>query len=184
MSVPASPPDPGSRPDAVLPADTIDTERLGLTPLRTEDADEMVEVLADPRLHRYIGGRPATLEELRTRYAALAAGSGRPEEVWRNWIVRRQDDARAVGTVQATITRQPEGWTAEIAWVVGVPWQGQGYASEAARALVDWLDGHGVREIVAHIHPDHLASALVAVRARLQPTPTPVDGEQVWRLVR
>ena len=167
-----------------MPGDTIGTERLWLTPLRAEDADELVEVLADPRLHQFIGGRPATLEELRTRYAALAAGSGRPDEVWRNWVVRSRDDARAVGTVQATLTRHPGGWTAQIAWVVGVPWQGQGYASEAARALVDWLDDHDVREIVAHVHPDHTASALVATRAGLLPTPDQVDGEQVWRLVR
>ena len=40
---------------------TIGTERLLLTPLRIADADEMVDVLADPRLHQFIGGRPATL---------------------------------------------------------------------------------------------------------------------------
>ena len=38
------------------------------------------------------------------------------------------------------------------------------------------------REVVAHIHPDHAASARVATRAGLLPTPDQVDGEQVWRL--
>ena len=64
-------------------AATIVTERLLLVPLRPEDADEMVDVLADPRLHQFIGGHPATLEELRARYATLTAGSPRLEEVWR-----------------------------------------------------------------------------------------------------
>ncbi|HJW59363.1 MAG TPA: GNAT family N-acetyltransferase [Actinomycetota bacterium] len=158
------------------------TERLLLAPLVPGDADEMAGVLADPALHRFTGGRPATLQELRTRYAALAAGSGRPEEVWRNWIVRRRADARPVGTVQATITRDNGGWAATIAWVIGVPWQGQGYAAEAARALVGWLARRDAREVVAHIHPDHAASARVATRAGLLPTPDQVDGEQVWRL--
>ena len=54
---------------------TIGTERLLLTPLCIADADEMVDVLADPRLHQFIGGRPATLQELRARYATLTAGS-------------------------------------------------------------------------------------------------------------
>jgi hypothetical protein len=103
--------------------------------------------------------------------------------VWRNWVVRRRADARPVGTVQATIGRRPGGWTAEIAWVVGVPWQGQGYASEAARALVGWLGRHGVHEVVAHIHPDHLDSARVARRAGLRPTGDQADGERVWRRV-
>jgi hypothetical protein len=56
-------------------ATTIVAERLLLVPLRPEDADEMVDVLADPRLHQFIGGHPATLEELRARYATLTAGS-------------------------------------------------------------------------------------------------------------
>jgi RimJ/RimL family protein N-acetyltransferase len=101
--------------------------------------------------------------------------------VWRNWIVRRRADGRPVGTVQATIGRRDRGWTAEIAWVVGLRWQGQGYATEAARALVAWLGRHDVHEIVAHIHPDHLASAGVAAQAGLRPTGDQVEGEQVWR---
>ena len=167
---------------AWLDTEAIATGRLLLAPLAPGDADEMAEVLADPALHRFIGGRPATLDELRARYTALASGSGRPEEVWRNWIVRRRDDGQPVGTVQATIIRDPGGWTADIAWVIGVPHQGKGYATEAARALVAWLDRRGAREIVAHVHPDHTASARVAARAGLRPTPDQVDGEQVWRL--
>jgi RimJ/RimL family protein N-acetyltransferase len=167
----------------VVPTETIGTERLVLTPLRVEDADELAEVLGDPRLHRFIGGRPDTVEELRARYAAMTAGSGRADERWRNWVVRRREDGRPVGTVQATLTRDGGRWTAAVAWVVGVPWQQRGYATEAARALVGWLHGQDVHQVVAHIHPDHLASAQVAARAGLRPTPELVDGEQVWRLL-
>ena len=159
----------------------IATERLELSPLRAADADELVGVLGDPALHEFIGGRPDTLEELRRRYAAMVAGPGRPGEVWRNWVVRRRADDAAVGTVQATLTRHGEGWKAEVAWVVGVPWQGRGYAAEAARALVGWLEAAGVGEIVAHIHPDHVASARVAAGAGLVATADQVDGERVWR---
>ena len=164
------------------PEETIGTERLVLTPLRVEDADELAEVLGDPQLHEFIGGRPDTVEQLRARYAAMTAGPGRADERWRNWVARRREDGQPVGTVQATLTRDGGRWTAAIAWVVGVPWQHRGYATEAARALVGWLGGQGVHEIVAHVHPGHLASAQVAARAGLQPTPDRVDGEQVWRL--
>jgi RimJ/RimL family protein N-acetyltransferase len=160
----------------------IGTERLLLTPLGVQDADELVGVLDDPRLHRFVGGRPASLAELRARYARLTAGSPRPGELWRNWVVRRRADLRPVGTVQATLTRRRAGWTAHVAWVVGVPWQGQGFASEAARALVGWLAGNGVQEVLALVHPDHAASARVAVGAGFQPTGDRVEGEQVWRV--
>ncbi|HKO83495.1 MAG TPA: GNAT family N-acetyltransferase [Actinomycetota bacterium] len=135
---------------------------------------------ADTRLHQFIGGHPATLEELRARYTTLTAGSPRLEQVWRNWIVRRRADSRPVGTVQATLIRHHEGWTAQVAWIIGLPWQHQGYAAEAAWALVGWLDSRHVRDLVAHIHPDHLASAKVAMRAGFQPIHDQVHSEQVW----
>ena len=160
----------------------IGTGRLVLAPLRMADADELAEVLGDPALHTFIGGRPDTLEELRRRYTAMLAGPGRPGELWRNWVVRRRADNAAVGTVQATLIRGPEGWTAQVAWVVGVPWQGRGYAVEAARALVGWLEAAGADEIVAHVHRDHAASARVAAGAGLAATDDEVEGERVWRL--
>jgi RimJ/RimL family protein N-acetyltransferase len=159
----------------------ITTERLTLTPLSPEDADEMVAVLGDRQLHEFIGGRPATLDELRERFERLVAGSTSPNEVWLNWIVRRTSDSQPVGTVQATMTNNQETRTALVAWVIGSAWQKQGFASEAARALVDWLHHIGGDEVIAHIHPDHRASAIVAARAGLLPTADEVEGEQVWR---
>lgn len=159
---------------------TITTPRLSLTPLRPEDAYEMAAVLDDARLHKFIGGRPATLAELCDRYAELVAGSREPSEVWLNWIVRR-GGFEAIGTVQATVTTRRGRRTAHVAWIIGIAWQNHGFASEAARALVDWLRGRGVEDIRAHIHPDHRASELVAVRAGLEPSEEFVDGERMWR---
>jgi hypothetical protein len=85
------------------------TERLVLRPLRPEDADNMVDVLADERLHEFIGGRPANLDDLRDRYRRLAAGSSEANEVWLNWIASRRSDAQPVGTVQATLPTTRDG---------------------------------------------------------------------------
>jgi RimJ/RimL family protein N-acetyltransferase len=94
--------------NAFAPHETISTARLLLTPLRPADADDMVDVLGDERLHEFTGGSPATLDDLRDRFAGLAAGSPDPAEVWFNWIVRGGADARPVGTVQATLSRDGE----------------------------------------------------------------------------
>jgi RimJ/RimL family protein N-acetyltransferase len=162
-------------------AETVQTPRLVLEPLGVHHADEMAEVLGDHRLHRYTGGAPLTPAELRARYERLVAGpSPYHQEQWLNWIVRRRRDGQAVGTVQATVTPAAGGPRASVAWVVGMPYQGFGFASEAARALVDWLDGHGVREIVASVHPDNLASAGVARRAGLRRTGRYAGDEAVW----
>jgi len=165
---------------------TITTDRLVLSPLRISDADEMVAVLADPDLHRYIGGRPATLEELRRQYAGWVAGSGNDHERWLNWIVRLGDGGPAIGTMQATVVTNGDeaqrSSTAYVAWTIGTPWQGRGYAGEAAIGLVGHLIASGVGDVVAHVNAGHDASAAVAARAGLQRTDEIADGEVVWRL--
>ncbi|WP_395105010.1 GNAT family N-acetyltransferase [Actinomadura sp. SCN-SB] len=159
----------------------METTRLRLEPLGAHHAEEMAAVLDDIRLHRYIGGEPLTLEELRARYEHLVTGpSPYYGERWLNWIVRRRRDGQAVGTVQATVTSGDGGPRAAVAWVIGMPYQGFGFATEAARGLVDWLGRNGVRDIVASIHPDNLASAAVARRAGLRPTDERSGDEIVW----
>lgn len=165
--------------------EAIATDRLILEPLTDDHADEMVAVLADPDLYTVIGGTPPTLQRLRERYRQLAVGrSDDGTQQWLNWIVRVRDDhgapGGAVGTVQATV--MAEGARAEVAWIIGTPWQGQGIGSEAARALVDWLSRSGIRYLTAHVHPGHPASQAVARRAGLVATDDYDDGEQRWIL--
>jgi alpha-ribazole phosphatase/probable phosphoglycerate mutase len=161
----------------------IITERLTLFPLKVTDADEMAKVLADPDLYTFTGGTPPTPATLRTRYATLATGhSPDDHQEWRNWIIRRHTDNRAIGTVQATITDHES--RAEIAWIIGVPWQGMGYATEAASALLTWLDTRNIPHVQAHIHPDHHASTTVATHLGLTPTPHIHDGERRWQRTR
>lgn len=157
----------------------IRTERLVLEPLQLEHAGEMVDVLADPALYEFTGGSAPSQEELRERYRLQAAGRSHDgSEEWLNWIVRLAEDGRAIGFVQATIV---DG-RADIAWLIGIAWQGQGFATEAARALVEWLDAReDVGIITTHIKHGHHASAVVASRAGLSPTEEIENGEVVWR---
>lgn len=150
-----------------------------LEPLRLDHADEMAAVLADPALHEYTGGTPATAAELRVRYSRLATGfSADGSECWLNWVVRHGADA--VGFVQATVTRSADQFDAEVAWVIGTGHQHHGYATEAALIMVEWLRQQGASAIVAHIHPGHGASAAVARRIGLLPTDHIEDGEIRW----
>ncbi len=91
-------------------------------------------------------------------------------------MLRRRDDGRAAGYVQATVVDD----TAEVAWVVGTAHQGQRFAREASTAMTDWLAVSGVRRLVAHVHPDHAASLAVARGLGLEPTGELVEGEQRW----
>lgn len=156
-------------------AQLIETTRLDLLPLSVSHAEEMASVLSDPTLHTYIGGAPDSLAALRSRYRRMTAGSPDPAVCWLNWVIQLRDSG-LVGTVQATVS----GAVAEIAWVVGTPWQGRGIATEAARALVGWLVQQPVDEIIAHIHPENQASAAVAAAIGLTATDQWQDGEIRW----
>jgi RimJ/RimL family protein N-acetyltransferase len=152
----------------------IHTDRLRLLPLKVEYAEEMAKVLSDPGLYAFTGGEPPSMERLEARYERQLAGTDRPDEQWLNWVV--QAGQELTGFVQATIT----GHTAEIAWVIGTPWQGRGYAKEAAQGLVAWLWTQDVERIIAHINPDHAASSAVAEAVGLYRTDHLDDGEHLW----
>ncbi|MDV9177590.1 GNAT family N-acetyltransferase [Streptomyces sp. W16] len=163
-----------------MDTELIATARLDLIPLSAAHAEEMATVLSSPALHTFTGGEPLPPDALRTRYEGLVAGSPDPSSaVWCNWVLQLRAESRLVGTVQATVTEAAS--VAEIAWVVGTPWQGQGLATEAAKGLVSWLGEHSVPTIVAHIHPDHRASAAVATAVGLAPTEKWQDGEIRWQ---
>lgn len=147
----------------------------------------MATALSDPALHTFIGGAPADPTTLRSRYERMIAGPPDPDVSWLNWVIRLRDTSHLTGTVQATVTpadhdRDPgHSLIAEIAWVVGTPWQRKGIATEATRTLVDWLAHQPVRAVIAHIHPDHQASAAVASAAGLTPTDELHHGEILWQ---
>ncbi|AMW11068.1 GCN5 family acetyltransferase [Streptomyces qaidamensis] len=167
---------------SALAAQAIGTQRLDLLPLRVEHAEEMAAVLSDPALHTFIGGTPDTPQALRSRYQRITAGSPDPAVSWLNWVIRLRAESCLAGTVQATVGPSGHGTVAEVAWVVGAPWQGRGIAAEAARGLVDWLGRQPVDVVLAHIHPEHRASAAVATAAGLTPTGEWHDGELRWHL--
>jgi RimJ/RimL family protein N-acetyltransferase len=147
----------------------------------------MVRALSDPELYKCTGGSPPTEEELRGRYRRQV-GERSPQgghleqqgERWFNWVVREHPTCEAVGYVQATVQHSPEGLVAEVAWVIGGPYQGRGLAKSAAKMMKQWLCQHGVRGFTAHIHPEHLASAAVAAHLGLSPNGWLESGEAVW----
>lgn len=158
------------------------TTRLFLEPLRPAHAAELAPLLDDVALHTFIGGEPASERALKARYERQAVGhSSDGAEAWLNWVVRRRDDGGAVGTVQATVRHEAALLSAEVAWVVVRDQQRQGFATEAALRMAEWLRDRGVLELAAHVHPDHEASQRVARALGLHPTGTIVDGEIVWR---
>ena len=156
----------------------ITTDRLNLVPLVRRHADSLFEILCNSCLYEYTHeAPPASVATLRERFSFLESRrSPDGTQVWLNWLLQRSGEA--IGYVQATVTDDE----ADVAWVVGSRWQRRGYATEAAGAMVHWLQAAGIRLIRAKIHPEHSASRRVAAKVGLSPTGGVVDGEEVWIL--
>ena len=162
---------------------TLETVRLLLAALRVSDAAARAAAETDPVLFTHIGGAPPTAAELEERIRRYNEGPNRPGEAWHNWAIRLRETREVIGHFQATV--REHGASVELAWLVGTPWQGRGYATEAAQAVVDWLlaPPSSTRELIAHVHPANAASAKVAQRLRLEPTEIVQDDEIRWRRV-
>jgi RimJ/RimL family protein N-acetyltransferase len=162
-------------------AEALTTQRLVLEPLRPDHARELAPVLADPALHAFLGGEPAGEAELRERFTRQAAGrSPDGAQGWLNWVARDRATDAPVGTIQATVSDTEAGRSAALGWVVATSRQGEGLATEAAGAAMDWLREHGVTRLAAYIHPDHAASAAVARHLGLAATDERHNGEIRW----
>jgi len=160
----------------------IETERLNLAPLVREHAENMFQLLADASLYEYTQDEPpSSLQALQERYAFLQARRS-PDgiQAWLNWVLHESKSGETIGFVQATVTRNE----ADVAWVVGTQWQGQGYGTEAVEAMMSWLYSVGVSSIQAKINPVHFASQRVAEKVGLVRTNEVSDGEFVWKSTR
>ena len=166
---------------------SLEAARLRLTQLAPGDAADLAAAMSDPGLYAYIGGAPPMVDEVAARIRRYNEGPPRRSEVWHNWALRlgpsEADAGRLIGHLQATVRGHDRDASVEIAWLVGTPWQGRGYASEAATVITDWLVRNGAREVIARIAPGHRASERVAANAGLRRTDETQDGEEIWRLV-
>ena len=158
----------------------IDTRRLRLVPVVGSDAQEMFPILGDLKLYQFTGGEPPeSVRALESWYQNLESRtSADGAQLWLTWIVRLAESGSAIGYVQATI----QASHVDIAWLIGTNWQGRGFASEAAVALVAWLGDNEVNVVRACVRPDHSASQRVAANAGLALSDLTEDGEDVWTL--
>ena len=159
---------------------TLETDQLLLSPISARDAEPLFELLKEPALHSFTGGAPPSALQVLERRISLWEHRQSPEgdEVWLNWTLRRKADRVVVGYLQVTIRASQ----AELAWVIGIPFQGRGYAKEASRRVVGWLrERLEIGELRANIHPKHAASQAVAKHIGLHPSPEiTAEGEVVW----
>ncbi len=138
------------------------TERLLLRRLELSDFDAYAAICADPEVRHYLGdgrplGRPAAWREM-----ALLLGHWGLRG-FGQWAVVQRETGELLGRAGLW---QPEGWPGlEVGWVLGRPYWGRGFATEAARAgLNHAFSALGAQRVISLIHPENERSIRVAQR--------------------
>ena len=140
------------------------TERLRLRGFRASDFDDYAAMYRDREVLRYLlGGGSEPWDRGRSwRHMAFLLGHWQLKG-YGVWAVEHRETGAFVGAIGFA---DPEGWPGcELAWTLARRWWGHGYATEGARAALDYgFTELGKERIVSLIHPENRASIRVAER--------------------
>jgi RimJ/RimL family protein N-acetyltransferase len=139
------------------------TPRLFLRPFRAGDHAAVHAFAADPQVVRWMDWGPNTPEET-TIFLGLALQSEleSPRTHYRFAVVRAAGDA-LIGSAELHV-ESVEHRRGSMGYLVATAAQGQGFATEAARALLDFgfaEDGADLHRISATCDPENTGSARV-----------------------
>ncbi|WP_341935808.1 GNAT family N-acetyltransferase [Microbacterium sp. LWO14-1.2] len=139
----------------------VRTERLQVRPMTAADIDVMWEWRRLPDVNRWLGLAPDTIEAFRERYL----DPDRLAAMHLIELVAADSGATAIGDVmirigdgwaQLEVADQAKGVEAELGWVLDPAHTGQGYATEAIRAVIDTCFGPlGLRRVHAGCFADN-----------------------------
>ena len=147
----------------------IRTERLRLREFACDDWRAVLDYQRDPRYLRYYPWDYRSEADVRAFVAMFREWqTEEPRRRFQLAMARREDD-RLIGN--CGIRRKPgNDWEADIGYELAPDCWGNGYATEAARAIVDFgFKELGLRRISSWCIADNVASSRVLERLGFQP---------------
>jgi RimJ/RimL family protein N-acetyltransferase len=140
----------------------LETNRLIMRPLTGDDFDDYATMLSDPQVADGLAENAGTSPEDAWRSLTLFIGH-REIRGYSHWALVEKATGRFVGRAGPW---QPHGFPGlGIGWCLAREHWGKGYATEAARASLDYcLTELRAREVISIILPGNLRSVLVAER--------------------
>ncbi|HEU5251875.1 MAG TPA: GNAT family N-acetyltransferase [Solirubrobacterales bacterium] len=143
---------------------SLETERLRLRPVEVGDVEELVRLHDDPLVARYMGARDRDWYEWR-----VGVGHEEWSERGHGFVaILDATSGRFLG--RTGLKYWPEFGETELGWVLRPEARGQGFATEAARAVLDWgFEEFDPAYVTAMIRPDNSASTAVAERLGMAP---------------
>jgi len=129
----------------------FETERLVLRPFTLDDAPDVARLAGDPLIADTTAKLPHPYENKHAESWIGTHAEGFEKGTLLNVAITDREDGVLYGTTGLSI--RTEHRRAELGYWVGVPHWGNGYATEASRALVDWAfsDGNLNRVMARHM---------------------------------
>jgi RimJ/RimL family protein N-acetyltransferase len=148
----------------------LTTPRLLLRPWRTDDADFVLDMYSRWDVQQFIGRQPRVMEDRAEALSRIEAWRSLDHPIHGIWAVEIAATGQPVGNLllksipaSGSEPVQPSGDT-EIGWHFHPDYWGNGYASEAATAVLEYGWKSGLGRIVAVTSPLNLASQKTCLR--------------------
>lgn len=142
----------------------LETERLVLRAWREEDLEPFAALNADPEVMRHF---PSTLSRAESDALAARYQTHIDQHGFGRWAIERREDGAFLGHAGPMTMSPPHPLApgAEMGWRLARAFWGQGYATEASRAAMDFCFEHiGLEQIVAFTSATNLPSQAVMER--------------------
>ena len=135
----------------------IHTQRLCLRPWSDADAPALFELARDPRIGMLCGWKPFELiDDAREALSTVLVAND-------SYAVTLSSTGELVGSIALRVDADsPEATVADIGYWIGVPYWGNGYASEAGRAIIERAKELGVETIILKYFDGNDASRRVS----------------------
>ncbi|MBD3896885.1 GNAT family N-acetyltransferase [Halomonas sp. ML-15] len=136
----------------------IETERLSLRPLVTDDSERLLEIFSDQEVMRYWNTAPWTTIQDSLDFIDESNESMRRQESLVLGVYLKSTGELAGKCMLFSYDKASK--RAEIGFGLGRSCWGKGYINEAGEALIQYgFNSLGLRRIEAEIDPDNRASA-------------------------
>ncbi|MEY4038208.1 MAG: hypothetical protein RIR67_518 [Bacteroidota bacterium] len=145
------------------PFPNLETNRLNLRRLKSEDVSEIFALRSNPEIMKFI---PRPL--MKTREEALefisVMHSNVNNNILLNWAITTKEEDKLIGMI-GFYRMKPENYRAEVGYILSAEFHGQGIITEALERIIQFgFDEMKLNSIEAVIDPENYGSEKVLLK--------------------